>query len=635
MKPAASIHDTPCPAPDLEELNKKLLHLRTDILAGEKAFPHLEKINPRHRNSARNLLQYLALRRNDIRGLQYKLTSWGLSSLGRAERKVQASIDTVLYVVQHLLGKTWTPTEKPPFCFEEGRRQLEENSAALFGPKPQKRRARIMVTMPSEAAFNSSLVRDLLENGMNIARINCAHDGPETWLSIIDNIKSETQETGHKCLIHMDLGGPKLRTGEIIPGNAVIKVRPQRDEFGTVTQPATVWLVGEKEQAPEINRERNLIPVPDHWLGKLNQGDMIVFKDVRGSKRRMQIIEAWEDHCVGALYKTAYFIPGLELQIEGRELDAPAVVGALPKKENFLLLQVGDQLIVKKNQTPGIPAAIDDLGFVVQPATIGCTLPEVLGDVRMGESIWFDDGKIGGVIEAILPEAVSVRINYARQGGVKLRKEKGINLPDTNLSLSALTEEDLEDLKFAVQYADTIGLSFANGPEDVRKLITEIRKLTTELPGIVLKIETARGFDHLPDMLLAALEIPKCGVMIARGDLAIECGFGRLAELQEEILWICEAAHVPVIWATQVLEELAKSGVHTRSEVTDAAMGQRAECIMLNKGEHIVTATKALDDILCRMQDHQTKKRATHRKLRLAEGFFERLDKVIGSPANS
>ena len=112
---------------------------------------------------------------------------------------------------------------------------------------------------------------------------------------------------------------------------------------------------------------------------------------------------------------------------------------------------------------------------------------------------------------------------------------------------------------------------------------------------------------------------------IARGDLAIEVGFGRLAELQEEILWICEAAHVPVIWATQVLEELAKTGVHTRAEVTDAAMGQRAECIMLNKGDHIVTATRALTDILQRMQDHQTKKRSTHRKLRLAERFFERI----------
>jgi pyruvate kinase len=97
-----------------------------------------------------------------------------------------------------------------------------------------------------------------------------------------------------------------------------------------------------------------------------------------------------------------------------------------------------------------------------------------------------------------------------------------------------------------------------------------------------------------------------------------------LAEVQEQILWICEAAHVPVIWATQVLEGLAKSGLPTRSEVTDAAMGQRAECIMLNKGDHIIEATKALDEILLRMQDHQTKKRSLLRRLSIAERFFEK-----------
>ena len=78
--------------------------------------------------------------------------------------------------------------------------------------------------------------------------------------------------------------------------------------------------------------------------------------------------------------------------------------------------------------------------------------------------------------------------------------------------------------------------------------------------GIVLKIETQRAFECLPDLLLASMQSPCDGVMIARGDLAVECGCERLAEVQEEILWLCEAAHVPVIWATQVLESLAKEG---------------------------------------------------------------------------
>jgi len=101
----------------------------------------------------------------------------------------------------------------------------------------------------------------------------------------------------------------------------------------------------------------------------------------------------------------------------------------------------------------------------------------------------------------------------------------------------------------------------------------------------------------------------------------VECGFERLAEVQEEILWICEAAHVPVIWATQVLETLAKEGIPSRAEITDAAMGDRAECVMLNKGPHVVSAVRVLDDILGRMQSHQFKKRPMLRELRLAHSL--------------
>ncbi len=134
---------------------------------------------------------------------------------------------------------------------------------------------------------------------------------------------------------------------------------------------------------------------------------------------------------------------------------------------------------------------------------------------------------------------------------------------------------------------------------------------------MVLKIETRRGFENLPDMLLTAMQFSCCGVMIARGDLAVECGFDRLAEVQEEILWICEAAHVPVIWATQVLETLARKGIPSRAEITDAAMSHRAECVMLNKGPNVVTALQLLDDILRRMQAHQDKKRSMLRALHL------------------
>ncbi|MEZ5987573.1 MAG: pyruvate kinase [Planctomycetota bacterium] len=247
--------------------------------------------------------------------------------------------------------------------------------------------------------------------------------------------------------------------------------------------------------------------------------------------------------------------------------------------------------------------------------------PEVFDDVRSGEAIWFDDGKIGGVVERVEPGRVRVRITHARVRGEKLRGDKGINLPDSALRIAAMTEQDRRDLGFIAANADVVELSFANTAKDVGALQEELERLGGHRPAIVLKVETRRGFENLPDMLLTAMRQPSCGVMIARGDLAVECGFERMAEVQEEILWICEAAHIPVIWATQVLESLAKDGMPSRAEITDAAMGHRAECVMLNKGPHVLTAIRVLDNILHRMQAHQTKKRAMLRELRLAHGL--------------
>lgn len=614
----------PCPETNLDDIRQELLLLRKNMLEQEKLYLSLESIHPKHLDSARNLLQYLALRQYDIRKLQYELTNWGLSSLGRMERKVQATIDTILHMISEIMKIDWNPEEKPPFCFEEGRKKLDANATAIFGELPNGRRARIMVTMPSEAATDYKLLCDLLNHGMNVARINCAHDDPQVWSKIIQNIKHAEISTGLNCVIHMDLGGPKLRTSSIVAAPDLLKVRPTRNEYGTVIAPAILYFYSIDSYGEIVPKEDNVIWVERALLEHSKGSETITFTDARSSKRSVNILGKTENSVWGSIEKTAYITLGTELKIKKGKKKIISKVKALPPRENFLTLHADDRLLLYRKDIPGIPAVIDEFGVVKSWPSIGCILPEALTDAIVGEPIWFDDGKIGGYIEEMYPDHLIIKITHAKQGGEKLKKEKGINLPDTIINLSAITDQDIEDLQFVVDHAHTVGLSFANGPEDVKKLIREMQKTGKELPGVILKIETARGFHQLPDMLLAAMELPKSGVMIARGDLAIECGFGRLAELQEEILWVCEAAHMPVIWATQVLESLAKTGVQTRSEVTDAAMGQRAECIMLNKGEHIVKATTALDDILRRMQDHQTKKRSTHRKLKLAEDFYNR-----------
>jgi len=125
---------------------------------------------------------------------------------------------------------------------------------------------------------------------------------------------------------------------------------------------------------------------------------------------------------------------------------------------------------------------------------------------------------------------------------------------------------------------------------------------------------------NLPAILFEALKYDPVGLMIARGDLAVELSFERLAEMQEELLWFGEACHLPVIWATQVLDSVAHTGLPTRAEVTDAAMSMRAECVMLNKGPYIASATRMLADIIRKMEAHQYKKRSLYRQLAVARG---------------
>jgi pyruvate kinase len=247
----------------------------------------------------------------------------------------------------------------------------------------------------------------------------------------------------------------------------------------------------------------------------------------------------------------------------------------------------------------------------------------VFADVWPPQAIWFDDGKIGGVVREAGADRIVVEITHTPPGGAWLGADKGINLPDTDLKLPALTPTDREDLRFVAAHADLVGYSFVSSAEDVDALHRELAAVGRTDLGVVLKIETRRAFDRLPEILLAAMRGPTVGVMIARGDLAVEVGFERLAEVQEEILWVCEAAQVPVVWATQVLENMAKEGRRSRAEITDAAMGERAECVMLNKGPHVGEAVRALDGILRRMEAHQSKKRARLRPLRVARLFPE------------
>ena len=610
----------------MKNLIQQIVALRQDMLEVERR--HVATAGSPHRNyevSQRNLLHYLALRSHDLRPLQHELAVLGLSSLGRVESHVLASIDAVLRALRSLDGETVLRAKpESPLNFESGSQLLELHSRTLLGSSPPRRTVRIMVTLPSEAENDYTLIHSLLKQGMDVARINCAHDNPAVWERMIRHIRRAEKAQGRVCRILMDLCGPKLRTGPVEGGPAVVKLRPERDMLGTVIHPARVWMTPWNKPVSAPTQTDASLPVRYRWVSKLNVGDRIRFKDIRGARRSMTVVDVTSEGCWAELSKTAYITPGVVLtqrDADRKEKDGTAV-GDFPLSPGSIDLANGDVLILTRHLRPGRGATRDRGGRVLSPARIACTLPEIFGDVQTGEHVWFDDGKIGGIIEKVEHDRIFVRITRTKVGGEKLRSDKGINLPDSALNLPALTKKDLEDLQFVAKHADMVGLSFAQNANDVDLLLERLNQLSRNDLGIVLKVETRRGFEHLPSMLLAGMKSSSLGVMIARGDLAVECGFERMAEVQEEILWICEAAHCPVIWATQVLENLAKEGIPSRAEITDAAMGHRAEAVMLNKGPHILRAVETLDDILQRMEAHQIKKQSMMRELNLARTFM-------------
>jgi pyruvate kinase len=604
-----------------QRLAGRLLRVRASLLRLEGA-ADLTRFGSR-RQSARNLLHYLAFRRFDLRREQAKLSHWGLSSLGRSESHVLYNLDAVLrWLVPSAptgaAGRGGTAGPDP----EEGRRILTRNAKALFGPTRPRRRTRIMVTLPPEAATDYALVHGLLSGGMDVARINCAHDGPAAWSKMVSHVRRAERELERSCLIEMDLGGPKLRTGPIRPGPAVLKVRPERDRMGRVLSPAEFWLVPSGSAAKDAAGD-SWLEMPPDWLRRRRAGEKLHLVDARGANRTLRVVERNGQCWRVESDRTTYFTDGTRLatSVEGTEDDA-SEVGRLPSREARLHLLTGDRIIVHAVADAGEDAVRDGRGRVLRPAHIACTLPEALAFVKPGESIWFDDGHIGGIVRSSSPKRLVVQITHTGPGGARLGGDKGINFPESELRLAPIPPSDLEDLRFITRHADLVGYSFVHTAADLVRLREELQRLGRLRMGIVVKIETGRAFEELPRILLAALRLPPVGIMIARGDLAVEVGYERLAEVQEEILWLCEAAHLPAIWATQVLEGLTKSGLPSRAEVTDAAMGERAECVMLNKGPHVVDAVRALDGILRRMQSHQAKKTAMLRHLQVVEPFF-------------
>ncbi len=450
--------------------------------------------------SALNFYHYMKFRQLDISHLQNQLGRLGLSRFARAEGHILHSLLLVQEMLDILMDKSPDMGHSAYPSPEQALHLLAENTDRLLGKRPDNRRMMIMVTLPGEAAKDPAITEKLVLNGMNCARINCAHDSPDEWLQMIHFARKAADKHKKPLKIAMDLGGPKIRTSEVSGS--------QQDKKGNAYIP-------------------------------IQQGDTI-------------LLGANKDALAGQLYH------GVTL-----------------------------------------------------------TYPSILQSIKKGERIFFDDGKIEGQIKTATNEMAEIEIVKCKPDGARLKTDKGINFPDSQLGISGLTQKDTQDFDFISGHADIVNFSFVNTVQDLNELFELIDTYNAHELGIILKIETKRAYNNLWSLLIETMKRSNpFGIMIARGDLAIEAGWENIGYVQRELLRVCTAAHLPIVWATQVLENLAKKGVPSRSELTDITQSMKAECVMLNKGPFINEALTFLDKFLVEGEAFQQKNKSMLPSLR-------------------
>jgi pyruvate kinase len=225
-------------------------------------------------------------------------------------------------------------------------------------------------------------------------------------------------------------------------------------------------------------------------------------------------------------------------------------------------------------------------------------------DVKKGELVLLDDGKIR--LEVVSTDGEKNVTTRVLNGGV-LSSNKGLNLPNTRISLPSLTEKDRQDLDFALQHdVDWIGLSFVRGAQDILEL-KEIIRSQEKTARVIAKIEKPEALNEI-DAIIQESD----ALMVARGDLGVEIPMEKVPLVQKDIIRRCLIHHKPVIVATQMMESMITNITPTRAEVNDVANAvlDHADAVMLSAetsvGKFPVEVVMAMNKILLEMETSDT-----------------------------
>jgi pyruvate kinase len=288
------------------------------------------------------------------------------------------------------------------------------------------------------------------------------------------------------------------------------------------------------------------------------------------------------------------------------KLEVIEIIRRINREEPFNVAILGDlqgpKLRVGEIENNGIQVSPGDILTFTNEKCVGTlekiyvSYPNLAGDVKLGNKILIDDGKIEVVVVDITKSKdVKVEVTI---GGV-LSSKKGINLPDTKISLPALTEKDLADLEFIIeQECDWVALSFVRSVKDLVILRSKLDEKKSKTK-IIAKIEKPEAIVNIRDIILES-----DAIMIARGDLGVEMPVEKVPMIQKEIIRKCMHRAKPVIVATQMMESMMDRVKPNRSEITDVANAvlEGADAVMLSgetaAGQHPVLVVETMSKII-------------------------------------
>lgn len=599
----------------LGELRTQVLSRQEELLAAWR--PLLQRRG--FLASASNLAGYLALRRHDLHDLQDRLDSLGLASLAGCEASVAATLDALMNTLRLSQGQPVLAANviRCARALQRSRTQRCRSTDHLFGAARAPRATRFMVTLSRESGADYALVRDLVELGMDCARINCVVDDRATWRDIIGNVRQAEKELGRGCKVLMELGGRRLRTGPVDAGPDLLHVKVKRDQFGDPLYPTVIVLDGSGRAGRTATRDHSgrampaRLAVDRKWLARLDPGDRVLFRDFKGRKRELAIeARLSETEVACACVDGAYIGQGTELEHEqrSRKKGAKTKSGAFDAPPAESEVKPGDALLLTRDLSPGRGEQRDKRGRLAATARIGCTDPDVFDLLDAGQTAWIDGCRIGALIEQVDKHGAWLRVTRASPRGERIGADQAIHLPDTPIDLPALSARDLAQLEFVSRHADIVGFPVATGRADIDQLVDALaghhggRRL-----GIIAGIETRAALDDLPEIIAHGAGRHPFGITGSYGALAAEFGFEGMPEAVREIRALCACAHVPVVWSTPALESLV---IHEppRADITDTATIGSAQCLLLNQGPCVRQALIALGSLVSAMEEQATRR---------------------------